>query len=188
MANDQQRPIPKIDVHHHIFLPQLGKHKADQNARVGWKTPRENLPWDLKKSLHAMDQLGVAGAVLSYPAGVPESLVSSPFQEHDNGNSECKSEDERRRRNRAVVRELNVHAKGLCDSAQANGRFGWFACLPDLRDVEGTLLEVAHVFDVLRADGVSLSSSYGTGSEGGVYMRPNTWSLLLIRGHDSIYR
>ena len=137
MANDLQRRAPKIDVHHHIFLPQLGKHKADQNARVGWSTPQENLPWDLKKSLDAMDKLGVAGVVLSYPAGVPESLVSSPFKEPGIENSECKSEDEGRHRNRAVVRELNVHAKGLCDSAQANGRFGWFACLPDLRDVEG---------------------------------------------------
>lgn len=131
----------KIDVHHHIFLPELSKHKADQNAKVGWKTPEENMPWSIQKSLEAMEKLGIAGAVLSYPAGVPENLVASPFRHStgDHNGSACRDGDTvtRRERNREVVRELNTHAKGLCDRHQSRGRFGWFACLPDLRNVEG---------------------------------------------------
>ena len=79
MAVFTPRCTTKIDVHHHIFLPELSQRKVSQNAAVGWKTPPENMPWSLQKSLRAMDKLGVAYAVLSYPAGVPENLVESPL-------------------------------------------------------------------------------------------------------------
>ncbi|KAI0353628.1 amidohydrolase 2 [Trametes cingulata] len=45
------------------------------------------------------------------------------------------------------------------------GRFGFFACLPDLRQTEAALKELAYVFDELHANGVSMSSSYGRGRD-----------------------
>ncbi|GJE84217.1 amidohydrolase 2 [Phanerochaete sordida] len=177
----------KVDVHHHIFLPELAKRKADQNAAVGWKTPPDNMPWSIQKSLEAMNKLGVAYAVLSYPAGIPENLIESPFHSSSCGASDLLPDEEEMlwEKNRKVVRELNTHAKGLCDAAEAQGRFGWFACLPDLRNVEGALREIAYALDVLRADGVSLSSSYGQGS-GTLYIGADrfepVWAELARRG------
>ena len=139
MTNAKWLEPYKIDVHHHIFLPQLGKQKASQNAQVGWNTPPENVPWNLAKSLAAMQKLGVVGAILSYPAGVPENLVDSPFRREDTGVSEYLTEEEKNKKNKDIVRELNVQAKDLCESKAAEGRFGWFACLPDLRNVEGEM-------------------------------------------------
>lgn len=51
----------------------------------------------------------------------------------------------------------------------------------------GTLLEIAHAFDVLHADGISLSSSYGTGSEGGECMRIDVVATAHRRDY-SVYR
>lgn len=160
MTSDQRYPARKIDVHHHIFLPQLGKRKADQNAQVGWITPQENVPWDLTKSLVAMEKLGVAGAVLSYPAGVPETLTYSPFRPDDEEVSECTTQADKRRRNRAIVRELNLHAKGLCESDKGKGCFGWFACLPDLRDVEGKYRSCCPCGDLILHPQVPYSRSH----------------------------
>ena len=42
-----------------------------------------------------------------------------------------------KKRGRDAVRNMNVYAKNLCESEEAQGRFGWFACLPDLNDGEG---------------------------------------------------
>lgn len=139
MASPTERIPMKIDVHHHIFLPELSKRKAGQNAAVGWKTPEENVPWNIQKSLDAMNKLRIAGAILSYPAGIPENLVDSPFRALTCNEAGLRADNEetRKEKNRGVVRELNTHAKGLCDATESEGRFGWFACLPDLQDVEG---------------------------------------------------
>ncbi|EKM59220.1 uncharacterized protein PHACADRAFT_25322 [Phanerochaete carnosa HHB-10118-sp] len=188
MASPTERIPMKIDVHHHIFLPELSKRKAGQNAVVGWKTPEENVPWNIQKSLEAMNKLCVAGAILSYPAGIPENLVDSPFRAAptcSKGGLRAVDEETRNERNREVVRELNTHAKGLCDAAESEGRFGWFACLPDLRNVEGTLREIAYALDVLHANGVSLSTSYGQGPEA-IYIGDDlfdpVWAELDRRG------
>ncbi|KAG1907112.1 uncharacterized protein F5891DRAFT_1161210 [Suillus fuscotomentosus] len=106
---------------------------------VGFRTPEENLPWTPQISLAAMDRLGVQTTILSPPP------VSSSGAEH-----------------RAEVRKQNIYSSQLC--ATYPGRFGFFAYLPFLDDVQGTLEEIAFSFDVLGADGVALISSYGNGS------------------------
>ncbi|KAI0347252.1 amidohydrolase 2 [Trametopsis cervina] len=156
----EARRTGKIDVHHHIFAPFFMDAKLAHNRDIGWTTPPENLPWSLSKSLAMMDRLGIAGSVLSYPAGVPEKMGG----EFDN-----EADEIARKRGRDEVRKMNLYAKQLCDSKESQGRFGWFAALPDMRDVEGALLEIQYALDVLRADGISLSSSYGEGGEG-VYL------------------
>lgn len=103
----------RIDVHHHFFLD--AQTKAKKNLEVGWRTPDENLPWGPQTSLAAMDKLGVQTVILSPP---PISSTS------------CGAE------NCAEVRHHNIHASQLC--AAYPGRFGFFAGLPFLDDVEGT--------------------------------------------------
>ncbi|KAF9567349.1 amidohydrolase 2 [Agrocybe pediades] len=129
----------RIDIHHHYFPPDLAKEKI--NADVGWITPQENLPWSPRVSLCAMDEMSIDYAVLSFPA-ISSGSVS----------------DE----NRAVARARNVFAANVCSSHPH--RFGFFATLPFLDDVEGCLQEIAYAFDHLQAQGVSFASSYGEGS------------------------
>ncbi len=103
----------RIDVHHHVFPASIGK--AGLSAKVGWLTPPENLPWTPEISLKAMNQLGVRTAVLSLPAGLPAGPAGDA--------------------NRAAAREFNEYATQICD--EHPGRFGFFACLPDLFDTKG---------------------------------------------------
>ncbi|RDX55581.1 amidohydrolase 2, partial [Lentinus brumalis] len=129
----------RIDIHHHIFPASIGK--AALSVRMGWETPKENLPWSPQVSLRAMDQLSVKTAVLSFPAGIPGGPVGEP--------------------NRREAREFNQLASRIC--AEYPGRFAFFACMPNLLDVEGALAEMTFALDELGACGVSLSSSYGEG-------------------------
>lgn len=101
-----------IDIHHHFFPPDLDKTKV--SVRVGWRTPEENLPWTPEVSIRAMDSTGVQAAVLSFPAS-PSGCVSAE--------------------NRALTRSRNDYVAGLCRDYP--GRFGFFATLPFLDDVQG---------------------------------------------------
>jgi hypothetical protein len=103
----------RIDVHHHFFLD--AQKKAKKNSEVGWRTPEGNLPWGPQTSLTAMDKLGIQTAILSPP---PISSTSYGAE------------------NRVEVRNQNIYASQLC--AAYPSRFGFFAGLPFLDDVEGT--------------------------------------------------
>ncbi len=152
----------KIDVHHHIFPPALSSHKASPSteAHLGWKPPKGNLPWSPQKSLDAMDAMGVELAVLSYPAGVP-GWVKGPLwtaekihpaarvadRENAGGREDAVVDVERERESlREKAREMNFYAKEVVENDAERGRregrqgrFGWFACLPDLRDTHGEI-------------------------------------------------
>ena len=99
----------RIDVHHHFFPPSLSRVKAAQSQAVGFRTPPENLPWNADLSLRAMDSLGIQLAILSLPAGLAESF------------------DEAKGMN-AQMHEIVL---------QHEGRFAFWGCLGDWRDVEG---------------------------------------------------
>ncbi|KAF7301735.1 Amidohydrolase 2 [Mycena indigotica] len=136
----QSRPIQRIDIHHHYFEATLDK--ANASKKVGWLTPAENLPWSPQVSLKYMDAHGIDVAILSFPA------ISS-------GSISTENREKTRQRNLAMAEICRTHPT----------RFGFFATLPFLRDVEGALAEIAFALDELGADGISLSSCYGEGDD-----------------------
>ncbi|EIN10452.1 amidohydrolase 2 [Punctularia strigosozonata HHB-11173 SS5] len=148
-----QRRIGKIDVHHHIFPPSEIYDKRGENARVGWRTPAENLPWTPEKSIEFMDTFGIEKAILSYPAGFPPSTGPDATK---------------------IVRNANMYASDLCKRHPS--RFGFFASLPQPSDPE-VLAELDYALDVLKADGIALSSSYGAGSSA-KYVADETYDSL----------
>ena len=102
----------RIDVHHHFFPVDLKKEISNQ--KIGWRTPAGTLPWTPEVSLKAMDASGIDFALLSLPA-TPAGSVSEE--------------------NRTTTRERNVHASRIVRAHP--DRFGFFASLPFLDDVEG---------------------------------------------------
>ena len=97
--------------------------------------------WAPGRTIEGMDQNGIATAILSRP-GIP---VSEPEKA------------------RKLARETNDRGAQLVRDYP--GRFGLFASLP-LFDVEGSLREMAYAFDVLKADGACLVTSYGNSNPG----------------------
>ncbi|KIY49292.1 hypothetical protein FISHEDRAFT_41932 [Fistulina hepatica ATCC 64428] len=148
----------KIDVHHHFFPDFLDKGKAAED--VGWRTPPQNLPWTPEKSIAFMDAAGIDVAILSFPA-VPTGAKAE---------------------NRHATRSLNVQLRDICVAHPT--RFGFFASLPVLDDVEGVLAEIDFALDYLGADGFALPSSSGVGRDA-KYIAHETyapiWDALNLR-------
>lgn len=126
-------PAPAtIDVHAH-FLPPVYR---DALAKAGLKTLDGGIPvpdWSPERALAIMDEIGVAGAVLS---------VSSPhvsFLPHGEAAALC--------------RQVNDYAADLC--ARHPGRFGAYAILP-LPEMAASLAELDRALDELKLDGVAL--------------------------------
>ncbi len=100
-----------------------------------------NLPgpmnaWDLDKQIEDMDVAGVTRAVLSITTpGVPASGAAGW----------------------RIARESNEYAAKL--AADHGRRFGFFSCVP-MDDMDAALKEVTYGFDVLKAQGVGLFTSY----------------------------
>ncbi|MBB6563499.1 putative TIM-barrel fold metal-dependent hydrolase [Acidovorax soli] len=127
----------RIDFHHHFFSPawvRLVERQHQKQPVLGFEQFKT---WTVEKDLEAMDRGSVEKAFLSITQpGVWFGDVAET---------------------RAAARELNEYAARM--KADHPGRYGHFAVLP-LPDVEGSLREIAHAFDVLQADGVGLLSSY----------------------------
>jgi predicted TIM-barrel fold metal-dependent hydrolase len=126
----------RIDVHHHIFPPQFLKEappRADQFRRM--PAMRD---WSLQRSIDDMDKNGIEISVLSFP----QPSFWSPERD-----------DQRR-----LARMCNDFFAGLVRDRPA--RFGLFAGLPPLTDVDGALAEIDYAFGTLKADGVRAMTSY----------------------------
>lgn len=129
----------RIDVHHHIVPPRylldLGKERLGAAAAASvWQRISA---WTPERSIEEMDRTGVATAVTS---------VSAPgvwFGDIAQG--------------RRIARHCNEFAAQM--ARDHPGRFGTFAALP-LPDTDGSLREIEHAFDVLKADGIVLMTSY----------------------------
>ncbi|KAF9008998.1 amidohydrolase 2 [Cyathus striatus] len=134
--------MQRIDIHQHFFPDDLLESKKAANKGLGWRTPDGTLPWDPDVILKAMDAMKIDVAILSLPA-LAEGTVSF--------------------KSRHQARKWNTSMSQICN--RYPGRFGFFAALPFLDDVEGVLKEIKCAFDELMANGIALSSCYGSGSE-----------------------
>ncbi len=94
--------------------------------------------WTPARSIAAMDENGIRAAIVSVPqaAALRDDLEEA----------------------RSVARQSNEFGAQMVRDYP--GRFGLFAALP-LSDVQGSLRECEHAFDVLGADGACLVTSYG---------------------------
>ena len=128
-----------IDVHNHIVPPfYLAENRERIGGSRGGQISAAWLEWHPEKALEAMDEHGVATAVLS---------LSTPGVWF--GDAEAA---------RRTARQCNDYAAELARSHQR--RFGLFSALP-LPDTEGSLREIEYALDVLKADGIGLLTSYG---------------------------
>jgi 6-methylsalicylate decarboxylase len=130
----------RIDVHHHIIPP---RYLSDMGLK--WVNRHNDplplhgpLEWTPERSIAEMDRNGVATAITSLSdPGVWSGDVA---------------------KSRRVARHCNDYAAELVRDYP--GRFGMFASLA-LPDIEGSLREIEYAFDVLKADGIVLMTSYG---------------------------
>jgi 6-methylsalicylate decarboxylase len=122
----------RIDVHHHISPPAW----VEALKKAGLASPPV-VNWTVQKSLDDMDKGGVATAITS--PTLPGVGFLPPAEAA------------------AVARASNEFAAQLADDYK--GRFGRFAQMP-MPYVDETLKEIAYALDVLKADGISLMTSY----------------------------
>ncbi|MDB5805491.1 MAG: TIM-barrel fold metal-dependent hydrolase [Betaproteobacteria bacterium] len=123
----------RIDTHHHFFAPSV---MAEMKSRNLAEAP--GLSWSLAKTLDDMDRAGTATAVLSATSS------QANFADAAVG--------------RRVARENNEYAARL--RGDHKGRFGSFAAIP-MYNADDALREMEYALDVLKADGISLLTSYG---------------------------
>ncbi len=126
---------PTIDVHAHFFPPVYLEALKDAGLKTldgGISIP----PWTPARALASMDEVGIAGAVLS---------VSSPhvsFLENKAAATLCRS-----------INDYSAEIKRLHPD-----RFGAYAILP-LPDMDASLAELGRALDELQLDGVALPTS-----------------------------
>ena len=125
-----------IDVHHHVMPPRYVAARSKYAIRTGPGFERA-MQWTPTASIEQMDRNGIATAVLSNPS----NWAQFPANEVPR-----------------LARDSNEFA---VDARRDHpGRFGVFASLP-MPDVEATLREIEYSMDVLNADGISTTTSFG---------------------------
>jgi 6-methylsalicylate decarboxylase len=126
----------RIDVHHHIVPPDYVKAlgAAGVTASMGNRFPE----WSVDKDLETMDHLGLQRAIVS---------ISTPAANVPNFEAA-----------RSIARLCNeIAATMISDHPE---RYGAFATVPPLTDVEGALREIDYALDTLELDGVALMTNY----------------------------
>ncbi|KAI0190617.1 amidohydrolase family protein [Xylaria flabelliformis] len=126
--------VPKIDVHHHIIPPQLD---GVTHGLKGMKAPE----WSVAQDESYSKSIGVKTRILSVSTpGV--TFVSDPEE------------------SATVARAMNEYCASLRDSDPTS--YGFFATVPSLEHTDLVLRELRYAFDTLKADGVTLFTSYAT--------------------------
>ena len=151
--------MARVDVHHHIlpleyvegehsypFFPWLtytanSSTTAWNNASTipkGLKLP----PWSPAISLDFMHRNNIGTTILSLSAPAL-SIIKDPLEAN------------------ALCRRINEYAASIRD--EHSQRFGFFATIPSPQDgdVSACISEITFALDVLKADGVTLLTSYG---------------------------
>jgi predicted TIM-barrel fold metal-dependent hydrolase len=127
-----------VDFHHHYIPPFYLKENLDRvQASFGGSVTSAWLTWTPERALEAMDRAGIATSLLSL------TTPSVWF-----GDAQAAKD---------LARRVNEYAADMVRNYPS--RFGLFASIP-LPDSEGSLREIEHAFDVLKADGVILLTSY----------------------------
>ena len=122
----------RIDVHHHFAPPAwVVETKGRPLLQVA------NTTWTPEKSIEDLDRAGTAAAVIS---------ITNPGLWFGDGAASAR-----------LARACNEYGATLVQRYPA--RFGLFAAMP-LPDVDATLREIAYAYDVLKADGIGLFTSY----------------------------
>ncbi|HJZ70698.1 MAG TPA: amidohydrolase family protein [Vicinamibacterales bacterium] len=134
----------RIDMHHHFAPPAW-----IEEVRGRPLLQPANTRWTPAQSLEDMDRGGVAAAIVS---------ITNPGIWFG----------DRQQTNR-LARACNEFGARLVQDHPM--RFGLFAAMP-LPDVDATLKEIAYAYDVLKADGVGLLTSYGDTWLGNRAFRP----------------
>ena len=125
----------RIDVHAH-FVPDFYRQAAE-DAGFGKPDGMPGIPkWSLENALATMDRNDIEIAMLSISApGIYFGDVPATIK---------------------LARRVNEYAAEIV--ARHPGRFGFFAMLP-LPDVEAALQEAAFALDMLKADGIVITSN-----------------------------
>jgi 6-methylsalicylate decarboxylase len=127
-----------IDTHHHFYPPAYLKRQMEGARKI---PPFPGVPdWTPARAVEQMDKNGVSIAVLS--------LASTPGVWFDDG-AEAAS--------KTAIMCQDYAAEMRKDYP---GRFGVFAPL-SMMDIDATLKEIEHAFDVIKADGINLQTNYG---------------------------
>jgi 6-methylsalicylate decarboxylase len=134
LAQAPSRVQPRrIDIHHH-FAPPAWVTEVRGRPLL----QPANTAWTPEQSIEDLDRAGSAAAVIS---------ITNPglwFGDNQATNR--------------VARACNEYGARLVQ--QYPTRFGLFAAMP-LPDIDATLKEIAFAYDVLKVDGIGLSTSYG---------------------------
>lgn len=136
----QQAATRRIDVHQHFVSPSFLQVLTERNATTpvpglaAWKG------YSPARAVETLDRLEIETAMLSITA--PGVWFGDAAEA------------------RRLAREMNDYAAARL-VGDHKGRFGLFAVLP-LPDVQGSLREIEHAFDTLKADGVGMLTSYGS--------------------------
>ena len=140
-----------IDTHHHFYPPAYLKRQME------WEGARKIPPfagvpdWTPSRAVEQMDKSGVTTAVLS--------LASTPGLWFDDG-AEAAS--------KTAIMCQDYAAEMRKDYPN---RFGIFAPL-SMMNIDATLKEVEHAFDVVKADGINLQTNYGNKWLGNAVYKP----------------
>jgi 6-methylsalicylate decarboxylase len=121
----------RIDVHHHFAPPG---YSSALRALM-----RNHAKWSVQGTLEEMDKSGIATCFTS--------LINPGMQAWDNDLPGA----------RKIARISNEYAAQLMRDHP--GRFGSFASIP-FPDIEASLREIEYAYDVLKADGIYLWTSY----------------------------
>lgn len=130
----------KIDVHHHT-LPEFYRTVLSAAGDVSGAPVQ---PWSLDASSALMSKLSISTSILSLSAPGAESAGSPAKGTAASG--------------RAFARKWNGYAVSI--RAQQPDKFGFFGALPSLTDVEGAIEALKYALDELKADGITLFTSY----------------------------
>ena len=131
----------KIDVHHHI-IPDF--YRTTLSA-IGDVSGGPVQSWSLDASSALMSKLSISTSVLSLSAPGVE-IAGTPTKGDPTSGW------------RALARKWNEYAASIV--AEQPEKFGFFATLPSLTDVEGAIEALRYALDELKADGVTLFTSY----------------------------